>query len=87
MLLYPILMGKNLLAGWGGGGGGDAAPSPSIPQCYNICGLSSGPDPIENLEIESTSPSSINVVFNPPERPNGLITSYLITYNGQRDVS
>lgn len=42
---------------------------------------------IENLMIVTTSASSVNVIFNVPAKPNGLITGYLISYNGMRNVS
>ena len=49
--------------------------------------FSIGPNMIENLMIVTTSASSVNVVFNVPAKPNGLITGYLISYNGMRNVS
>ncbi|XP_071486082.1 fibronectin-like [Diadema antillarum] len=47
--------------------------------------FSSRPDPPEELMLVMTSPSSVNVLFRIPNRPNGLITSYLISYVGTRN--
>ncbi|XP_072180853.1 uncharacterized protein [Diadema setosum] len=48
---------------------------------------SSRSDPPEELMLVMTSPSSVNVLFRIPSSPNGLITSYVISFDGTRNVS
>jgi hypothetical protein len=38
------------------------------------------PEPVLNLRGESTSRSSIELMWQPPSKPNGEITTYLIYY-------
>ncbi|XP_054757509.2 uncharacterized protein LOC129263629 [Lytechinus pictus] len=56
----------------------------SIPATWRQRTVATRPDPVQNLMLVVTSPSSVNVIFNVPDKPNGFITGYLISYIGTR---
>ena len=40
-----------------------------------------------DLEIEASGPSSVLLRFSQPDHPNGLITAYIVSYEGRKPVS
>ena len=45
------------------------------------------PGPVKDFEVHPSGASSVVLRFSQPEYPNGVITAYMVTYEGRKPVS
>ncbi len=53
---------------------------------YDMLFIVTAPGPILNLDVSITDKNSIQVTFDPPDQPNGVIQSYTVQYSGTAEV-